>query len=195
MKGIAMKPMAVAVFAAAAAAAGAVYYLDERFEGTQFPPPGWTVANYNGVTWSQGTGGPQGKYARGFGNPPLYSGGYAVLESPSMNIPQGRTAYVRFGYYLYLTGPPPSSYFYLLYPDTGEYLITWHPTIMSSWLFYTGNAVVSRNAPVKGRWRVYLITAPSQALVDFRVDTAQISDEDLTAVLPASLGRVKAIYR
>ncbi len=54
---------AAALILLAGATAGATYYLDERFEGANFPPSGWSTANNGYGSWSSGTGGPAGKPA------------------------------------------------------------------------------------------------------------------------------------
>jgi hypothetical protein len=188
------------------ARAGAAYYLDERFERMHFPPPGWRVVEDGSAGWYRVTGPPpNGAYAEGTAGvpePPATSraaGPDASLVSPPFTVPAAKTLYYRFIYVTMLTvrSPPYPLYaeFYICYADTGERLvdIILNP-LQYIWEEASGSTTAAANRPIIAVWRA-TYGPPYPGWFLFKVDNCQLSDEDLTEVAPASLGRVKAIYR
>jgi len=184
----------IVIILVAAAAAGATRYLDQRFNGS-FPPGGWSIVNYNGCEWYGGTGGPNGNYAHGTGAPPSYESGYAILDSPTMNIPQGTTVYYRYQYSFGIGGVMSGdARFYLLYTDNQSILASYGISSWS-WAWASGSAAVTRAAPIRARWHFSAGSAGMPTFIEYCVDTCQITDEPMDAVAPASLGRVKTLFR
>ena len=185
----------ILAFVARATTAGATYYLDERFEGA-FPPDGWTNQGNQGG-WDQRSGGPSAKYAHSYLYGSSTYNGWATLESPAMNIPSG-TVYYRFEYYYGYGGWPYGNLaeFVLYYAGTAVQLVRVTFPGGMNWGVCAGTAVVSQSLPVVARWRH---TCSSYGMhgstATFNVDTTQISDAPMTAVTPASLGRIKALYK
>ncbi len=189
---------------AAAATAGATYHLDERFEG-RFPPPGWRVAHAGDGGWHQSSGpGPYYHYATGnAGVPlPLASGSrasaWAELMSPTFGLPAATIIYYRFSYCTDQTTRGDAmmfAEFYMVYPDTGERLVDLiYDHVEYPWKEATGSVVVAKKRPFIAVWRVeYDISVPGYFM--FNVDNAQLSDENVVDVTPASFGRVKALFR
>jgi hypothetical protein len=177
----------------AATGANGSWYLDERFDTC--PPIGWSTVSHNGFSWYGGTGGPNGNYAHGYGVPPLMESGYAALDSPGLNIPQGKTAYYRYQYQFGYGGlPTGGGRFYLIYADTESILASYGVNV-TSWMWVSGSAIVTRSAAVRVRFWLGGSSAMMPAIITYDVDTCQISDDPFTAVAPASLGRVKALLR
>lgn len=188
----------VATAVLVAAAVAATHFIDERFEGS-VPPPGWTESCSRG-DWTSGTGGPWGNFADGFANPQYPYFGQAEMDSPPMAIGSGKTAYYRFYCRSGASGNAGGFgwYFYLYYRDNpGSPFVTVNLRENSAWHERTGSANVARSEPVVARWRVHggALMPPGSAYIYLNVDTAQISDLPLTAVAPASLGRVRALFR
>lgn len=186
---------AILIAALLASAAAATYYMDERFE-VSVPPPGWTSQGNQGG-WTQEDGGPSGKYASSHLSGSGTYNGTATLESPPMNLPLG-TVYYRFEYYYGYGGWPYGNVaeFVLYYAGTGTELVRVTVTWGMNWGEREGSAVVSQALPVVARWR-HLCSSYGMhgSTATFSVDTCQISGDVMTAVAPASLGRVKALFR
>jgi len=196
----------IAATALLASAAAATYYLDERFEGTEFPPAGWRVFQINNGNWYHGGTWPPGNgyYAAGNATQPgRMTMDYvaAALIAPPFTVPAPKTLYYRFVYCVILSTrgdlplPGFAGEFYLYYVDTGEpleHLIFNGPVY--PWAEASGAVPVAANRPVTAVWYVAYLP-PDHGTTLFDVDTCQICDENLTAVAPASLGRVKALFR
>ena len=194
-----MKAIVVGVVVIASAA-GATYYLDERFEGTPFPPPGWGSSSSGHGSWTRTAGGPWGYFAQvnifGGGS---YNG-WATLQTGDLYIPQGKTIYYRFNYRgegnAYAIGV--QGYFYIYYSGTTTTVVstTLGSGFNGDWHEANGTGTISQALPVVTYWR---LTASSYNMHGgggwMSIDNCQISDEVMTVVGPASFGRVKAIYR
>lgn len=192
-RGIAALIAAAGVFAAGASA---TVYVDERFEG-QVPPPGWRVRLQEGE-WTGAAGGHPGRCARGEVRPEFQHLGYADLFSPYLSIGAGRTAYCRF-YYRggYQGGAYYADWFFALsYQGSSTFIASFVLPAAANWTLWEGSAKVNRSVPVEAMWSVAgVYQYGSQAVIWMTVDTAQIADEPFTAVAPASLGRVRALFK
>ncbi len=189
----------IAITAAlAAAAADATDFVNEKFEGS-FPPPGWTT-KYEGTAsgyWTQREGGPWGKYAQGIVS--SYEQGYVriTLMSPEFNVKANTKVYYffhhRFEWYGHST---VETDFYIAYvpPHSGN-LIDFGLGVDGEWGSSTGWKVFGLSGRVKAYWRVWVTNYWRQAGGALSLDNVVISDEDPSAVSPASLGRVKALFR
>ena len=190
---------ALLITAVLASAASATYYLDERVEGTQFPPPGWVLLKIGHATWYHERGAPGGgAYAFGYaGTPETGSAmGWANLVAPPFTLPAPEILYYRFLYTTdATTRTPPCGEFYLYYLDTGERLVDLiFDDVVYPWEEVMGSTPAAGGRAIGAAWRTeYTLIIPGAFV--FGVDTCQLSDEDLTAVAPASLGRVKALFR
>lgn len=175
--------------------AAGTYYLDERFD-VSVPPPGWEQVSYYG-SWHRETGGPSGPYASvhmfGGGN----YGGYAYLYTAPITFPQNGTAYIRYicrgggaGYGIL------GARFYLCYYPSGSVLASFTPYLNTEWSEATGSVVVTLPQLIQGYWR-FTCTSYSNhgGGGGWDIDNCQISDENPTTVMPASLGRVRAVFR
>lgn len=187
---------------AAAVAAQAVYYFDERFNGPELPV-NWITHNENGGYWDwHSSGGSPGAYITGFtigGGEENSPTAVACIETPPFTIPQGNTLYYRY-FYTFNVGAYHSNIsnaFYIYYTDNSQRLVELLDVPnYSSWHLLAGSAVVSRAAPLRAAWRATGRGAMGRAGgCAYSVDTVQITDMALTAATPASLGRVKALYR
>jgi len=182
--------------------AGAVYYLDERFEGTHFPPPGWKKVN-NGGSWSRLSGPPPNlAYAEGIAmvnEPSLWSRATppeGSLVSPPLSVPAATTLYYRFIYRAMMAARfPPYCEFSICYADNGERFVdVFLDPLQYEWEEVSGSVSAAGGRTILAVWRVACSSIPPAGTI-FDIDNCQISDEVMTAVAPASLGRVKAIYR
>jgi hypothetical protein len=187
-------PLAAA-WVLAAAAAEATVYIDERFEGP-VPPPGWRVRLQDGE-WTGTAGGHPGRCARGEARPLFQHVGYADLFTPPLNVGVGRTVYCRF---YYRGGYEGGAYyadwlFALSYQGASSFIASFLLPAAASWTLWEGSAKVNRSVPVEAWWSVGgVYQYGSQAVIWMTLDTAQIADEPFTAVVPLSLGRVRALF-
>jgi hypothetical protein len=180
----------------AAAAAGATVYVDERFEGS-VPPPGWRVKLQDGE-WTGAAGGHPGRCARGEVRPEFQHLGYADMFTPPLSVGAGRTVYYRF-YYRggYQGGAYYADWFFALsyQGSPSTFIASFLLPAAANWTLREGSARVNRSVPIEAWWSVAgVYQYGSQAVIWMTVDTAQIADEPFTAVAPASLGRVRALF-
>lgn len=191
--------LGVVALALAAAAGALTYYLNEGFEGTTFPPDGWTTQTSPNAVWERSPSwGPWQYYAYGHAYVPPESTEAGWLFSPEMSIPLNQTVYFFFRYYISVGSAFSfQNNFALVYADTGYSVVSrsLSPTY-GSWVVSSGSGIVQRNAPVKGRWYFAASTYRYySAYVTMNVDDVWFTDESTAAVRPSSLGRVKALYR
>ncbi len=180
------------------AAAFGTYYLNEGFEGSQFPPPGWKKKQTgSGIIWYRNGGGPWGYYADGGGEPPVGTEGSATLESPPINWEKGKTLYYHFKWRFGIGGSMGGNAgFYLTYADTQHQLVSWRVRFnWPDWDTLYASVVVTRTAPIIAKWQVDAWSVGMVTSIDFNVDGVKITDESMAAVEPSSLGKVKALFR
>lgn len=186
------------VFAAAAASAG--YYLDERFNGSGLPS-GWRFSHTNIGNWSI-VGGPWGNcimlHASGTAHG---QSGTAVLETSCIAAAAG-TIYYRFDYRWTWSAVSSSLVgagfrMYAVGSSTPLASIAFNPNEAGPWRVLAGSFDLASSASLYGYW--YAIGAGSGSFyygqLDVYIDTVQVSNESMTGAAPASLGRVKALYR
>ena len=182
------------VLVLAAAAAGAAYYIDERFDGSGLPP-GWTYSTQNYAGWSIRSGGPWGNYLDMYaGGSPTVGDGWIRVDTQHVAVAAGPLYYRSQTYRTWsgytLVG---SSWFYFYQEGTSAPLASFSIT-NESWQAKEGS-VTAAGRPVYLRWRVSAGSWMSHGCgVMLRVDTVQLSSLPMTGVAPASLGKVKALY-
>lgn len=177
---------------------GALNYVDEGFEGAAFPPAGWTTTASLTAYWDKRTGGPWGNYALGSAT----SGGnytsWAQLDTYPFVVGAGKDLYYRFdcskdggGFGAY------NVYFQVRYAGTGSVLGGGSfPWTGSSWGLFSCSANIPTAQPVFGRFYIYCGSTQNHwAGIAGHVDNVLFSDAPFAAVAPASLGRVKAVFR
>jgi hypothetical protein len=186
--------LTAAVAALAAAAAGTVY-VAEDFEGT-FPPDGWTTDCTSYGWWTKMADGPTGAYARGqVGVSPGTA--RADLITYAFAVDANETVYYRFDY-AHGYGGYPSTWgadFYLVYADPPNEVITQETVRTGNWREHAASAVAPRAGSARAFWRVRVYCSWRWAGVIFDVDNAGIADQPDVGVAPASLGRVKTLFR
>jgi hypothetical protein len=187
---------ATAALLAAAAANGAYYYLNQNFEGSWLPP-GWSIqtATPNGnAGWAQVTG-PYGYCARGFAYSYYYQYPcYGFLYSPNFYVPAGTTLYYRFDYARTYGGSSGSTGagFYLYRGTSPVYMRSLDG--LTDWTVASGSTPINTAGSYYGMW---MIKAAGTGLnyTYLYLDNVALSDELVEAAAPASLGRVKALFR
>ncbi len=178
--------------------AEAVKYLDERFDGP-FPPPGWSAQGGTLSGWELHANGPWGNYAFGWAGVRGTTGSTAVLDSKAVNVPRGRRLDYSFRALANCTMSVNVRWeFWLLYAGTEEPLehLEWRgPFYPVEWRAIGGHVIVSKSLPVFARFSVTAWGNTIQGHGEYWVDTVQLADEDLSAASPASLGRLKALFK
>jgi hypothetical protein len=184
----------VVVAAALAVPALAVkYYVREDFDGA-FPPEGWVRVSGG---WVQGKEGPWGPYAIGVVNTTASTPKYATFESPAFTVPPASKVHWQFWHDDHTMGVPGSAgaEFYLRYDGTTEnvyfQVLPW-----GEWKLQTGDAAVTRGGALRAGFSVW-VTAwyPHSAYGIIFLDNVRLADGSMVGVSPASLGRVKALFR
>jgi len=187
------------ILAAWAAGAAAVTFIDERFNNG-CPPPGWTTQNNGRTSFNLGSGGPAGPYATASATiSSMTSPAWAYLDSTPFNITQGQTLYYRFQYDMYRSPSLGSAWgtFYIIVTVGGQILTSWsRNSTTGEWTEYSGYYVPLYDATVVARWRFdCAVSSMGGQSGRFSIDTCQIGTESFAAVAPASLGRVRAVFR
>lgn len=188
----------IAVAAALAVTALAFDFVREGFEGPTFPPAGWKM-ECNGTSWVRRVNGPWGSYA--------HVGAYCAddevrstnLYTYGFGLPAQTEIY--YGFYYSLdgggTGGGLSARFYITYVDPpGGYLVNRDFLNGASWEYFSGSAFNRSAARVKASWQIWCLAEPKYYMwIDVDLDRVTITDGDPHAVAPASLGKVKALFR
>jgi len=180
-----------------AAAAGATTFVNEDFEGT-FPPTGWKKECSNRGNWTRGTGGPWGPYASGSTYSAESGLSRAALFTLQFNVRAEMRLSYRFDYGHFDVGHQSytGALFYIAYqdqpPGTPVYVKL---SKTSGWKRFSGEAVFYRAGPVKATWAVWCENTWRYGYSYLRVDNVLIADKPSPAVAPASLGRVRALFR
>ena len=172
--------------------------MDERFDGS-FPPPGWTWRGGTLSFWTLRTNGPWGNYAFGWAGVRGTTGSTATLDSKLINVPVRRRLHYSFRALADCVMSVNVRWeFWLLYAGTEEPLeyLEWRgPFSPREWRSIEGSVVVNGTLPVFARFRVSAWGSTIQGHGEFWVDTVQLGDEDLSVLAPASLGRVRALFK
>jgi hypothetical protein len=190
----------IAVAAVIGAAAWADDFVREGFEGSTFPPAWWKVkrgGDFPG-NWVPGSGGPWGAYTRGWAASGDCESSWATLSTYVFKVPAQTEIYYCFYYDLDGGGNGWfEAIFYIEYVDPpGGYLVEKRFHTPVRWQCVSGRAVIGSTARVKAVWHVYAVADwRYECGLDFLLDRVTITDEDPAAVAPASLGRVKALFR
>lgn len=179
--------------------AGATAYVDEDFEGS-FPPPEWTVAvSGANAGWDDVAGGPTGVYAKGWAFSMNGTENWAQLNTSPFRVPANSTVEFRYDYKYYYGGLPASNYakFSLFYVGPPEQVIgSVRAGVTSTWRSAEGEFNVPGAGSIKARFEVWVKNPTSHSSIyTWDVDNVQINDKGYHAVVPNSLGRVKALFR
>lgn len=180
----------------AAAAVAATYYLDEDFdEGTL--PAGWQAR-------TSGNGRAYYTFERRGGGYYFYAGvearseEYAAVEltSPQFTAPPG-TLYYRFDFTSYSYGSATAGkHFAVKYVGSTTNIIYEILPANSSWHVEAGSFYVGEAKPIVAIWDISVGAAPGRyGSGSMGLDDVAIADNANIAVAPASLGRVKALFR
>ena len=184
---------AAALALAAATAAATQYYVDERFEDN-WPPAGWRRVVGG---WQQESGGPWGNYALGYATTTGQKPVYTTFESCPFTVRANSTVYWHFCHAERTLGVAGSAgaEFYLRYDGSSEYIVR-RPVTWGGWKHEYGSAKVAEARPLRAGFSGWVWAWPGHsAYVIISLDNVQFADESLVAVSPASLGRVKALFR
>jgi len=185
---------AVAAMALAAVAGGVTrYYVNETFEGN-WPPAGWR--SVTGV-WQQESRGPWGKYALGVAQTTGQKPVYTTLESCRFTVRANSTVYWHFCHAERTMGVAGSAgaEFRLRYDGSSEDIFR-APLAWGGWKHAYGSTKVPEARPLRAGFSGWVTAWPGHtAYVLISLDNVQFADESLVAVAPASLGRVKALFR
>ena len=196
-----MKRVLIIVIGAtfAAATADATDFVNEDFEGTLFPPSGWTTKGEGTASgsWTERGGGPWGRFADG--QVVSYEQGYVriTLMSYEFDLKANTKVYYGFDYRFQYGGnyTDVGADFYIAYvPSPGGNLV-YCRLPGSGWTYFSGYVVNTHEARVKAHWRIWVSNSFRYAGGALWLDNVVISDEDPSAVAPASLGRVKALFK
>jgi len=184
---------AAALALAAAAGAATQYYVNEKFEG-KWPPAGWrSVVG----AWQRESAGPWGNYAFGYRTTTAQERVYATFESCPFTVRANSTVYWHFCHAARTLGVPASAgvEFYLRYDGSSKNIVR-TPLAFGEWKHVYGSAKVPEARPLRAAFSGWVAAWPGHsAYVLISLDNVQFADESLVAVSPASLGRVKALFR
>jgi len=166
--------------------------LEENFEGAKFPPTGWEKVQVRGAWTRENVGAPYNwcAYFHSYG----YVGGMGTLRTKGQELTAVEHA-VSFAYrYRAEPGSGTTSAESRVERLDGE---VW--SVVSSWPLPKSSTFqlyeFKHAASVAGTYRLlFYADAAQEAIVFFRVDNVTWESGPFTAVAPASLGRVKALY-
>ncbi len=185
---------------AAAGLADAKVYVDENFEQS-VPPPGWTSSKSGeGAGWDAEAGGPWGTYALGWASSSAGVERWAKMDTYSFTVPAEAKLAFRFDYKYGHGGyeAPNRATFALLYAAYPEQIFASHGMMLTStWRGFEGTAVATRGGLVKVRFEVWVKNPHPRrvAIYAWDVDNVVVVDAGEYAVAPASLGRVRAVFK
>jgi hypothetical protein len=174
------------------AAALAAVVVEEDFEGAKFPPDGWERVQTRGIWTREHVGAPYNwcAYFYSYG----LAGGSGVLRTKGQDIQAGDYR-VTFAYSYRITGGAGGTTAYVrVQRKTGT---TWQ--LIAAQLLPISSSfrpfVLGHTAGTAGEYRVLFdAEAEINRAVFFRVDNVKWETAPSSAVGPASVGRVKALY-
>jgi hypothetical protein len=175
-----------------AGAAGAAVVLEEDFEGARFPPAGWEKVQVKG-TWTREHVGAQYNWCAYF-HSYAYVGGQGTLRTKGQTLATNDYR-VSFAY-IYRGEPAAGTTAAAVRVERQEgtawVTVAEHELAKSSAFrdFGFGFALAKEETCRL----LYYASAEEEAIVFFRVDDVSWESGPFTAVAPASLGRVKALY-
>jgi len=181
-----IRALALATLAlGAAAAATPPTAVSEDFSGSEFPPAGWTTEGSGEGYWHWSNA---GGYAKGECFPAMYADLTTSLKSPSFHVSAGTRLHVRFRYFAQFSGEGAALH---------VYVGTWYAYIpyAESWAWYDADTdVYGTGGTLRGEWRISGNGGSHGNTGSWYIDDVLITRYN-TAVAPASLGRIKALYR
>ena len=176
-----------------AGVAGAAVILEENFEGAKFPPAGWEKVEVRGAWTRENVGAPYDwcAYFHSF----AYVGGEGTLRTKGQELNAVEHA-VSFAY-RYRAEPAggtasAQARVERLDGEVWQVVSSWPlPKSSAFQLFEFKHAAA---APAGTYRLLFYADAAEEAIVFFRIDNVTWESGPFTAVAPASLGRVKALY-
>lgn len=192
----------IAMAATAASAAGAAVYVDEDFE-SRWLPEGWSTGkggqgpgSYETGWIRQREGPPHNYHAMAYGYAQRAMG-YAYLRTPNLNVPANTTVYYGYDYKFGWTST------LLRFLAVMQCFHVGHSTPFyegghqrrSSWEKVRYHFTVPESSPFYVQWYIYVNAGSNPGSLNFWLDNVTLTDEEYHAVAPASLGRVKALFR
>ena len=172
--------------------ASAAVILEENFESAKFPPTGWEKVQVRGAWTRENVGAPYTWCA--YFHSYAYVGGMGTLRTKGQELTAVEHA-VSFAY-RYRADPESGTTSAQARVERldGE---VWQ--VVSSWPLPKSSAFqpydFKHAASVAGTYRLlFYADAAKDAIVFFRLDNVTWESGPFTAVAPASLGRVKALY-
>ena len=160
--------------------------VEEDFEGSQFPPPGWRKSGEAIWYWKNAGG-----YAEGYAECGSFGEARASLETLLFRVNKGTALRVEFLYRAYSGGMSEAGCYLIIYGR-------WWRSIDSYRLNWTKFDEFTPLFPVGGEYRLEFrlrVSGGSHgAMGKWFLDDVLIT-RDNVAVDPTSLGRVKALFR
>jgi hypothetical protein len=175
-----------------ASIASAAVILEENFEGAKFPPTGWEKVQVRGAWTRENVGAPYNWCA--YFHSYAYVGGMGTLRTKGQELTAVEHA-VSFAY-RYRADPESGTTsaqarVERLDGEVWQVVSSWPLPKRSTFQLYE----FKHQAPVAGTYRLlFYADAMQEAIVFFRLDNMTWESGPFTAVAPASLGRVKALY-
>ena len=122
------------------------------------------------------------------------------MDTYAFDVPAGATVEFRFDYKYGQGGfeAPNRATFALLYATPpGEVIGSYGMPLASTWRIFDGRVVAARGGFVRVRLEVWVCNPHPQrtAVYVWDVDNLLVANEAYHAVVPTSLGRVKALFR
>ena len=187
----------IAVAAALAAGALAADFVREGFNGSTFPPARWYVEldGSRPGSWRREAGGPWGAYALGNAFSTRYEEGSSAVLSTYFDLPARTVIYYGFYYRAQGQGNYAINFRITYLGMSGGYLVSPIPLENTNWKYLSGFAFNPTATFVKAVWSVSCGPSAGTSYAVLGFDRVTITDEDPYAVAPASLGRVKALFR
>jgi hypothetical protein len=186
-----MRKRLLLVAALAVAAAGGATtpppVLEEDFEGSKFPPTGWTVNGYGVWGWSN-----PGGYAEGYARiePGKYSG--CRITSRPFRLNAAARVRAEFRYETAMYGGAQAHHFIYLSREGFEYGASLPRT--NGWEKYAWlSPIAPYGVDLKIFWRVDVSHPYNGGTGIFRLDDVVFTAYNIY-VAPTSIGRVKALY-
>jgi hypothetical protein len=174
----------VALAVAAAAWATPPKAVDEDFEGSQFPPPGWTQSGSGSGSWSWTN---PGGYARGYASAGFTQNVTTSLFSPTFHVNRGTRLRVEFRYRT--DG----------FTEVSRKVVVagWQKSVgyKQSWTkFDEFTTPTAAGGDYKFEFRLYITSGGSHGYHGiWEIDDVLITRDNVD-VAPTSIGRVKALY-
>jgi hypothetical protein len=181
-------PIILALAAAAAVQATPPPFVEESFEGSRFPPTGWTVDGSGDWGWSN-----PGGYADGYATSTVGHTASCSITSPQFYLDGGSRVRAAFRYVATGYGGAPTDH--AIYLRGGGHHIANKLPKTSGWSKYEWlSPFASAYDYFKISWVATVYSPYSSGTGVLRLDDVVITLYNIP-VAPTSIGRVRALYR